>query len=73
MPFAILKQIRGNNQLTELVENMGNNNILYFQTPSIKIRNIKLAPFHIDGEPRESSSEFDIKMIPNCFQLIQPI
>ncbi|MBY0482240.1 MAG: YegS/Rv2252/BmrU family lipid kinase [Chitinophagaceae bacterium] len=72
MPFAVLKQIRGNNKLTELVENLSKNNILYFQTDSLTIRNNKLAPFHIDGEPHETAAEFKINIIPNCFQLIQP-
>jgi YegS/Rv2252/BmrU family lipid kinase len=72
MPFAILKQIRGNNKLMDLVENMGKNNILYFQTNALTVRNLKYAPFHIDGEPVETASEFQFKLIPSCFQLIQP-
>lgn len=72
MPFAILKQIRGNNKLIELVENLSTSNILYFQTNSLTIKNNKHAPFHIDGEPRETAAEFIIEVIPNCFQLIQP-
>ena len=72
MPFAVLKQIRGNNKLTELVENLTKNNILYFQTKALTIKNNKLAPFHIDGEPKESAAEFNIEIIPSCFKLIQP-
>lgn len=72
MPFAILKQIRGNNKLTELVENISKNNILYFQTNALTIRNTKHAPFHVDGEPRETSDEFKIQIVPNCINLIQP-
>ncbi len=72
MPFAVLKQIRGNNKLTELVENISTNNILYFQTNALTIKNNKHAPFHIDGEPRETAAEFKIDIIPDCFELIQP-
>lgn len=72
MPFAILKQIRGNNKLIELVENLSKSNILYFQTNALTIKNNKHAPFHIDGEPRETAAEFNIEIISNCFQLIQP-
>ena len=72
LPFAILRQIRGNNELQKLVEDITNNNILYFQTPSLTIRNLKHAPFHVDGEPRESQNEFKIEIIKNCFRLIQP-
>jgi YegS/Rv2252/BmrU family lipid kinase len=71
LPFAILRQIRGNNQLQQLVEDMTKKNILYFQTPSITIRNLKHAPLHIDGEPRDTADEFKISMMRDHFQLIQ--
>lgn len=51
LPFAVLQQIRGNNQLSKLVEQFSNEGILYFQTPDIEITNHKHAPFHIDGDP----------------------
>lgn len=73
LPFAILRQIRGNNKLQELVDDVTNKNVLYFQTPSLKIRNIKLAPFHIDGEPRETEDEYNIQLIRRCFKLLQPV
>ena len=72
LPFAILRQIRGNNELQQLVEDITNKNILYFQTPSLTIRNLKHAPFHVDGEPRKTDNEFKIEIIKNCFRLIQP-
>lgn len=71
LPFAILQQIRGNNKLQQLVEDMTEKNILYFQTPSITIRNMKHAPLHIDGEPRETMEEFNIQILKDCFELIQ--
>jgi YegS/Rv2252/BmrU family lipid kinase len=72
LPFAILQQIRGNNELQQLVDDMSQKNILYFQTPSLTIRNLKLAPFHIDGEPVETREELKIKMIRKCFKLYMP-
>lgn len=72
LPFAILKQIRGNNDLQQLVEDMNEKNILYFQTPSLMIRNLKHAPFHIDGEPAETEEEYHIQLIRKCFKLYQP-
>jgi YegS/Rv2252/BmrU family lipid kinase len=72
LPFAILRQISGNNKLQQLVEDMGKKNILYFQTPSITIRNLKHAPLHIDGEPKDTSDEFKIEIVKDCFELIQP-
>ena len=73
LPFAILRQVRGNNRLQELVEDINTKNILYFQTPSLTIRNLKHAPFHVDGEPRETHDEFSIKILKDCFRLIQPL
>lgn len=70
LPFAVLKQIRGNNKLEEIVEQVTKKNILYFQTPSIRIKNHKLAPLHIDGEPVETKAEFEFRIIENCFKLI---
>jgi diacylglycerol kinase (ATP) len=72
LPFAILQQVRGNNKLQQLVDDMSQKNILYFQTASLLIRNIKHAPLHIDGEPRETAEEFEIKILKDCFDLIQP-
>jgi diacylglycerol kinase (ATP) len=72
LPFAILQQVRGNNKLQQLVEDMSQKTILYFQTPSLTIRNIKHAPLHIDGEPKETAEEFKIDILENCFQLISP-
>jgi diacylglycerol kinase family enzyme len=72
LPFAILKQIRGNNRLQELVENLTQKNILYFQTSSLTIKNPKLAPLHIDGEPATTAENFDIQILPGCFELIHP-
>jgi diacylglycerol kinase (ATP) len=72
LPFAILQQIRGNNQLQQMVKEMSQKNILYFQTPSLTIRNLKLAPFHIDGEPAETKEEYKINLIRRCFKLYMP-
>lgn len=72
LPFAMLKHIRGNNKLQQLVEDMTHKNILYFQTPSLTIKNMKHAPLHIDGEPKETAGEFRIEILKDCFELIQP-
>ncbi|MDQ2752608.1 MAG: YegS/Rv2252/BmrU family lipid kinase [Bacteroidota bacterium] len=72
LPFAVLKQIRGNNKLQKMVDDLSKNYVLYFQTPCIKIKNLKHAPFHIDGDPMPSSDTFEASIIKDCFQLIQP-
>lgn len=72
LPFAILQQVRGNNKLQQLVDDMSKKDILYFQTPSLLIRNFKHAPLHIDGEPRDTAEEFNVEIMKDCFELIQP-
>lgn len=73
LPFAILKQLRGNNKMQQLVEDMSKKNILYFQTNKITINNIKHAPLHIDGEPKETADKITFEIIRNCFELLQPV
>jgi diacylglycerol kinase (ATP) len=46
--------------------------ILYFQTTRLQVMNPGFAPFHIDGDPKETSGKFDIEIIPSAFKLIQP-
>ncbi len=70
LPFAVLQQIRGNNKLQELVNEINTKNVLYFQTQNLTVRNIKLAPLHIDGEPTETADFFKIGILQDCFRLI---
>jgi len=72
LPFAILKQLRGNNKLQQLVEDITKKNVLYFQTRSLVIKNLKYAPLHIDGEPIETAPEVKFEIIKDCFELLQP-
>ncbi|GAB3365284.1 diacylglycerol kinase family lipid kinase [Arachidicoccus ginsenosidivorans] len=72
LPFAVLQQIRGNNKLQHLVEEVTNKNILYFQTPEIKIKNLLNAPMHIDGEPIDFAPQINVEIIKNAYRLIRP-
>jgi len=72
LPFAILKQMKGNNLIEDVVNKVSKNNILYFQTPSITIHNTKLARLHIDGEPVETAETIIAAIIPKAFKLIVP-
>jgi diacylglycerol kinase family enzyme len=72
LPFAILRQIRGNNHLQQLADDIASKNIIYFQTPRLQIGNSKYAPLHIDGDPKETSDNFDIQIIPKAFSLLIP-
>ena len=46
--------------------------VIYFQTPSLRIVNSELAPLHIDGDPKDTARVFDIHIMPKIFKLIQP-
>lgn len=46
--------------------------ISYFRASSLKIKNDRLAPLHIDGEPMETSAEFNIQVIPFALTLMIP-
>jgi diacylglycerol kinase family enzyme len=46
--------------------------IIYLQADKFTIKNTDGAPLHIDGEPRETEKQFSIRVIQNCFKLIQP-
>ena len=69
--FKTLKHI-----LTGKVQNnfrkSDGNNILYFQTKKLSIKNLNNAPFQIDGDPAPTAEEFLIEVLPNAFKLIQP-
>lgn len=72
LPFAVLKQLRGNNKLQQLVDDINKKPVLNFQTEELIIKNLKLAPLHIDGEPRATDSEFKIEVLKHSFDLIHP-
>jgi diacylglycerol kinase (ATP) len=73
LPFSVLLQVTGSNKLMQVVEYFEEKNIIYVQTDKISICNPSHAPMHIDGEPSDTSAEFKIRVIPNCFKLIQPL
>lgn len=70
LPFAILQQIRGKNKLQQIVTDLQQKRIIYFQTPSISIRNIQMAPLHIDGDPADTDEHINASIIKNQFSLI---
>ena len=66
----VLQQVMGGK--IEKIENSLNSPVIYFQTEELKIINHGNAPMHIDGEPRESIENLDIRILPRYFNLIQP-
>jgi len=72
LPLAVMQQMWGNNHLQRFVQHMSKGNVLYFQTPVLRINNPDLAPMHIDGEPVETSATIEFRIIRDCFRLLQP-
>lgn len=73
LPFSILGQITGINALQQIDDHINRRNIIYFQAKHLKIHNEGNAPLHIDGDPLQTSSLFDIRIKPKAFRLLQPL
>jgi diacylglycerol kinase (ATP) len=71
-PLSVLSQIRGINARQDFIDSPGKKNILYFQTRSLSIINHNNAPLHIDGDPKNTASRFEIKLLPHAIRLLQP-
>jgi len=71
LPVSVLMQIAGNNRLGTPAT-LKKSGVIYLQADEMIIKNIDDAPLHIDGEPKETSRQFNIRVIPQCFKLIQP-
>ncbi len=46
--------------------------ITYFQTDELVIENPGLAPFHIDGDGKQTAKTFTVKVIPGAYSLLMP-
>jgi YegS/Rv2252/BmrU family lipid kinase len=71
LPFSVLYQLSGSNAMQPVSDYAKNKNILYLQTDQLIIRNLSNAPIHIDGDPQDTSPEFSIRIIKNCFRLLR--
>ena len=70
--WNVLKQIRyGQVRLYE-DKKYHRNDIHYFQTKKLTIKNPQLAPLHIDGDPAETTAVFEVEIIENAFKLLVP-
>lgn len=68
-----VKQIRGKNKLITGSVSESKQAIIYFQTEKLQLKNLSLAPVHIDGDPAETPGEVTIAVRKSCFRLIQPV
>jgi len=55
------------------VENSLNSPVIYFQTDHLTIHNTQNAPMHIDGDPKACEDKLNINILPQYFNLIQPL
>ncbi|NDE10526.1 MAG: YegS/Rv2252/BmrU family lipid kinase [Chitinophagia bacterium] len=68
--WSVLKQVL-NGKLKDYDESaFHKEEVLYFQTDRLTIKNKDAAPLHIDGDPCNTSNEFKIEVIPNAFKLL---
>jgi diacylglycerol kinase family enzyme len=66
------RQVGGYNKLQKVEVIDEKASMLYFQTTEIKIENPQLAPMHIDGDPVETTKEFNVEILKDAFRLIYP-
>ena len=72
LALAVLKQIRGNNDLNFYPDDISGKAVLYFQTAALTIKNLNNAPLHVDGDPYETAKEFKIEILKDSFEMIRP-
>jgi YegS/Rv2252/BmrU family lipid kinase len=70
--LQMLKQISGRNKLQTEIMSSSKKSVIYFQAPSLIIKNPSGAPFHIDGEPVGTPKEVKIQVRKQCFRLLMP-
>ena len=70
MLWAVLKQIRNGQVRIYEDKKYHRDEIHYFQTAALTIQNPQQAPLHIDGDPAETSTSFEIRIIGNAFKLL---
>lgn len=68
--LTIMKQVLAGR--IKQIENSLENPVIYFQTSELQIKNIDMAPLHIDGDPAETPEQLTIKVLKKCFRLISP-
>jgi diacylglycerol kinase family enzyme len=71
LPFSILHQLSGANGIQPVSGYAKNKNILYLQTDQLSIRNPHHAPLHIDGDPKDTTDAFSIRIVKDCFRLLR--
>jgi len=72
MIWTVMKQIRNGQVRMYEDKKYHRNDIHYFQTKKLSIKNPGAAPLHIDGDPAVTASTFEIEIIEKAFKLLMP-
>jgi diacylglycerol kinase (ATP) len=72
MLWTVLKQLRLGELRPYEDKKYHKTDIGYFQTKKLLIQNPQLAPFHIDGDPVETHTHFEIEIAEKAFRLLMP-
>ena len=72
MLYSLIRQIRLGQVVPVADKKFHSKDIHYFQSSKLSVLNPADAPFHLDGDPCETSKKFEIEIIPNAFRLLQP-
>jgi YegS/Rv2252/BmrU family lipid kinase len=72
MIWTVLKQIRNGQVRMYEDKKYHRNDIHYFQTKKLSIKNLQLAPLHIDGDPAATAAAFEISIVEKAFKLLMP-
>lgn len=70
MLWAVLKQLKVGEVRPYEDKKYHRTHVGYFQTAKLTIQNPGLAPLHIDGDPAETTTNFDIEIIPKAIRLL---
>jgi diacylglycerol kinase (ATP) len=68
--LTIMKQVLAGR--IKQIENSLEQPVIYFQTSELQIKNMDMAPLHIDGDPAETPEQLTVKVMKKCFRLISP-
>jgi diacylglycerol kinase (ATP) len=70
--MTTMGQLFGLNRPVRSMNGAKDAGVLYFQTDALQVRNPGGAPLHIDGDPAETATEFDICILKHAYQLFVP-
>jgi YegS/Rv2252/BmrU family lipid kinase len=72
MMFTILKHLKFG-RVVPVDDPNDKSDILYFKAAEFTISNPGKAPFHMDGEPKETPDVLKVRVIRNAIRLLQPV